>query len=839
MKRLLWLGLLFISTSWLFFIPIFTVPDWTMGIVFLSLGLLFNIVGLWKQKPIEIHEKYFVFLIPLIISLIVIPYPYNVGVFVLTIGLLLYAITHRFEKANFVATGMFLSGLILTFQTALFLVYTIIVSHVHRIDFFSPVASFVGNLFGLQTSVNNGIIFVQTFQQTYPFTTTLEKLGFFTWFNLFIGALILFFLLYRKRKIPLNLSVFLVASFFYLLIRYVSFIYIYINTLKLDIFWCPFYMIAGFLPFALLLMKIIPLKDGELESISFKQFTVKRKHVIALFLVFLFVFLSVGAFAFQDPGTKKSGKLLIDEFHSDWEDTTRELDKEWYGMLSTYNYYSWAEWLDKYYHVERNINETLTLEFLDNYDIVILKCPTNQYSSEEVRSLVQFVERGGGLFLIGDHTDVFGMNTFLNPVSENFGIRFKTDATYELGTGMMTVYKPSVFFPHPIVQHLEQFEFMTSCTLEAPLISENVIIGNRLIGEPGTYSTENFFRESIASPESEYGLLLQVAAVKYGKGRVVAFSDSTVFSSFSLFSDGYQLFTLGMIEWLNKINSYSYLNIVFIAIAGVSLILALYIIRKEKKFKVVFLFFTIGLLSFSIATPAFSYLNRVNYQVPNPHSDFMQVCFEQEHSNFNVSLQPRIGLFNEKDNYGTFYVWTQRVGLVPSIENTLEEAIEKGDIIVIVNPCKSFETEDIETISAYIENGGNALVMDSITNSESTANDLIGNFGMWINYETLAQRLNRTINDSNNATIGNITSPYLTITGGEKILVNEQNQTYANVVKIDNETTGKTGKLVVLVDSYSFSDVIMGGPFVEPDENQLEIYNTEYFIFEEILLKDT
>jgi hypothetical protein len=403
---------------------------------------------------------------------------------------------------------------------------------------------------------------------------------------------------------------------------------------------------------------------------------------------------------------------------------------------------------------------------------------------------------------------------------------------------MMTVYKPDVLFPHPIVQHLEQFEFMTSCTLEAPLTSENVIIGNRLIGEPGTYSTENFFRESIASPESEYGLLLQVAALKYGKGRVVAFSDSTVFSSFSIFSDGYQLFTLGTMEWLNKINYYAYLNIIFIGIAGVSLILALYIMRNEKKFKVIFLFFTIGLLSFSIATPAFSYINRVNYQVPNPHSDYTQVCFEQEHSQFNVSLQPRIGLFNENGNYGTFYVWTQRVGLVPSLENSLEDAIENGNIIIIINPTKSFETGDVEAISTYIEKGGNVLVMDSITNRESTTNDLIGNFGMWINYNTLDHRLNRSFNDTNNATVGNITSPYLSITGGEKILVNEQNETHASVVEIDNETTGKTGKLVVLVDSYSFSDAIMGGPFVEPDENQIEIYKTEYFIFEEVLLKD-
>ncbi len=840
-KRLLWLGLLFISSSWLFFIPIFTTPDWKIGIFFLAVGILCNILAFWKNKPKQISKKYPILIIPLSISILIINYPYNIGLIILTIGFLICAITNqlKYEKANVIITGISLTGITLTIQTALFPFYGIFVSHGHRIDILSPVVSIFGNLLGLKTSVNNGIVFVQTFQQTFPFVTTWEKLGFYTWFNILIGALLLFILFYKKRKILLNILIFFVASFLYLMLRYVAFIHLYINILELDIFWNPLYMLLSFLPFALLLVKILPLKDAKISNDCLKNLKINRKHILAMIMIFIFVFSTVGAFAFQDPGTKKSGRVLIDEYHSDWEDTTRALDKEWYGMLSTYNFYSWAEWLNYYYYVGRN-NNTLTSAILEDYDILILKCPTNSYSNEEVWSIVQFVERGGGLYLIGDHTDVFGMNTFLNQVSENFDIRFKTDATYELGTGMMSIYEPDDMFLHPIVQNVEQFDFMTSCTLQAPLNSENVIVGSRLIGEPGTYSTENFFRESVASPESEYGLLLQVAAVKYGKGRVVAFSDSTVFSSFSMFSDGYKSFNFGAIEYLNRVNSYSYVNTVLIGLAIISLVVSLYLLRNERKIKIFFLFLFIGLLSLSTATLVFSHMNEVNYPLPSARSDYIQVCFDQEYSDFNVSLKPSIGLYNEKDNYGTFFVWTQRVGCVPSSEKTLDDAIKIGDIIVIINPIKSFETEDIETITDFVENGGKVLLMDSILNSDSTANELIGNFGMWINYNTLDRSLYRSFNDTtNNSTVGNITSPYLTITGGEKILFSENNETHASVVEFYNEATGKTGKIVVLVDSYSFSNSIMGGTFTEPDKSQLQIYNTEFYIFEEILLSDT
>ena len=86
--------------------------------------------------------------------------------------------------------------------------------------------------------------------------------------------------------------------------------------------------------------------------------------------------------------------------------------------------------------------------------------------------------------------------------------------------------------------------------------------------------------------------------------------------------------------------------------------------------------------------------------------------------------------------------------------------------------------------------------------------------------------------------IGNITSPYLSITGGEQVLIGENNESYVNIVEFYNESSGETGKLVVLIDSYTFSDFIMGGTFTEPDSKQLLIYNTEYYLFEEILLKE-
>jgi hypothetical protein len=125
--------------------------------------------------------------------------------------------------------------------------------------------------------------------------------------------------------------------------------------------------------------------------------------------------------------------------------------------------------------------------------------------------------------------------------------------------------------------------------------------------------------------------------------------------------------------------------------------------------------------------------------------------------------------------------------------------------------------------------------MESITNAKSTANALTSNYGIWINQQTVTHPVYR--NESDNASvIGSVTSPYLSLTGGRQILINENNETQVSLVEFLNETTGNIGKLVVVVDSSTFSDAVMGGPFTEPDEHQKQIYATEFFLFKEIFL---
>ncbi len=142
------------------------------------------------------------------------------------------------------------------------------------------------------------------------------------------------------------------------------------------------------------------------------------------------------AFCFVPPGTEKPGRILIDDrFCGIWEPTARQLDTEWYGDFPTYSFTSLAEWLGKWYSVDANTTRPYDDELLSHYEVLIIKTPEEPIPDAEQAAIERFVRRGGGLLLVGDHTNLLGMGTHLNALSDKHGIRFRYDSVSDGVTG--------------------------------------------------------------------------------------------------------------------------------------------------------------------------------------------------------------------------------------------------------------------------------------------------------------------------------------------------------------------------------------------------------------------
>ncbi|MBN1280827.1 MAG: hypothetical protein JXA00_04175, partial [Candidatus Thermoplasmatota archaeon] len=301
--------------------------------------------------------------------------------------------------------------------------------------------------------------------------------------------------------------------------------------------------------------------------------------------------------------------------------------------------------------------------------------------------------------------------------------------------------------------------------------------------------------------------------------------------------DGYPAFTLGVLDYLNRTNSSVSLNLFFFSMAMLCLLGIGLLFRTITRTTILWVLLLTGLLACAVAAPLFTALTTMTYPAPSPHTDYTQVCFKQEHSRFNISVKPSAIQVSLDENYGTFYVWTQRLGCVPSMVSTFDEAVEQGDIIVIINPTCSFTEQETARITTYLESGGKLLLLDSIMNTKSTANELTSTYGIWISTTAEDQPLIPMLDNQTSlqASIGNITAPYLTITGGTPLLRGANNSTFASVVHIVNDTTGRQGMLLVVVDAYTFSDAAMGGLFTEPTAQQQARYDLEFYLFSQLL----
>jgi hypothetical protein len=496
-------------------------------------------------------------------------------------------------------------------------------------------------------------------------------------------------------------------------LRYTLLLLLYASYQFHSLFWSPAATLATLLPYSLLLARMFrDLPEASLPRLLPPAGGGKRAFAAAA-LAALTALSSAAFFGWHDAGREKEGRVLVEEYHSDWEWTDEAYDENWFGERSGYNYYCFYEYIGKFYQVSRN-TVPLRREVLEDADVLILKTPTTPYSEGEAAVIREFVKDGGGLYLIGDHTNVFGTGNILNQVAPAFGLSFNYDCTYELGEGALSEYDAPLLLPHPVSAGLPHFLFATSCTLDTSWRTEEIITGYGLKNLPADYSQDNFFPADSNSGLLEFGDFVQCASASFGKGRVVAFTDSTVYSNFWMHMPGKPELLLRSLQWLNRENALPFAPR---AVAAAALLLSLaatagfvvFAVRKRGGFPAG-VFLASGAVVFLLAAAVFGAQAR-SLAPPEPIKPFVRVCFEEEYSSVLLPKDLRGFLANADRQISTFYVWTQRLGYVPSLKGSLLEAMDEGDLSVVFKPAAPLR--DVDGILERIERGATLLLLDN------------------------------------------------------------------------------------------------------------------------------
>ena len=494
-------------------------------------------------------------------------------------------------------------------------------------------------------------------------------------------------------------------------------------------FWSPWLHLILLAAPALLAMRFVrPRPARQPDYIIVSRARLSRR-VISTALSYAALLLITMAILSDPAGPRKQGRIVVDEYHSTWERTDRPYDTNWYGQESGYNYACIYDYCSRFYTMAR-LTTPIDTNALKDCDVLVAKVPTSRYGPDEIGIIEQFVRNGGGLLLVGEHTNVFQTGVHLNDIAERFGFQFRYDCVFDIDRVFRQLYTPPLV-PHPITQSMPPMDFAVSCSIDPGFsVGRAAMRATGLRNLPSDYHASNFYPQVEDRAEARYGAFIQLWTTRRGAGRVAAFGDSTIFSNFSTFEPGKAELMLGMLEWLNHRNASADLRPLLLILGVLLGGAALATSNRWPGSRLVLL--GGALLGWSLGVVSVRAMHQAAYPLPKAARPFTHVVIDRTVCDAPLSTSGFIG--GEQTGFGIFERWILRLGCFTSRRQGND--VFAGDMIVFMHPNGPVSPEFRTALGNYVFAGGRVLILDSPANTQSTASQLLHPFGLSVDHTT-------------------------------------------------------------------------------------------------------
>ncbi len=451
----------------------------------------------------------------------------------------------------------------------------------------------------------------------------------------------------------------------------------------------------------------------------------------ALALVAVAAALATVALRWAPAGSPKQGRVMVVERHSEWEPTVHPYDTEWYGHDSGYNYGAIYRYCQQFFTMSRLLeDDPIDDAKLAECDVLVIKTPTARYRPDEVAAVQRFVHNGGGLMMIGEHTNFERGSTTFNDISRPMGFTFRHDLLFGMDNPYDHLYEPP-WVPHPAVSHMPPMEFAIAASIDPGRSSGWAVIeAASLWSMPSDYRPDNFFPMPQHTPTIRYGTFIELWGTTYGQGRVLAFGDSTLFSNFCTFQPGIAELMRDMLAWLNysspfDVKVYSFLlRAGLLILAAVALVAGVVLALGRPETWLALL--AAGLAGWVLAGHGVSATHRATFPEPKVLRPQTRVVIDRTTS--DVPLCKGAFIEGDGDGYGLVEQWIPRLGYYTRRKSGPDAF--SGDALVVITPTRSVSRQFQQQLVRYVEEGGNLLVIETPENSGTTANSLLWPFGL-------------------------------------------------------------------------------------------------------------
>jgi len=439
--------------------------------------------------------------------------------------------------------------------------------------------------------------------------------------------------------------------------------------------------------------------------------------------------LVAGSLAFLPAGRKPQElTFAIDESHGRWETTLAEFDRTSYGRDTVYNYRLLRDWLTAQFPVQLVTGQLVDVKA----DVIIVKTPTTYFSQEEKDFLKSFVRAGGTLLVVGDHTNLFGTSAIINDLLGWAGLRLNFDAVLSSVSAHHNL-EPKWWNPVASDPGISRIEIQTGASIAStnPLV-DMLLVADSVYAERADYSNERFFGELSPSSDDRKGPVCLCARRHYGRGSVILFSDSTIWSNFSFYAVSNERLFSSLIRehghkqhWLGSLLTFLCLWLLALLIWQRS---RRAVGRPMRTGQVVL--WTLSLLSVLCVIWRAAAVWLAGAPWPAGSGGLTRAAFDARSSGIELRADVRKGTGRDLSDYSTFYAWLSRAGLHPLY---LQEHCYDDPAIpaLIINPKHPLDIARLKQVSSFLKAGGRMLFLfDPDLQDPEIAGRFLAEFGI-------------------------------------------------------------------------------------------------------------
>lgn len=416
-------------------------------------------------------------------------------------------------------------------------------------------------------------------------------------------------------------------------------------------------------------------------------------------------------------------RVLVDDAHNvHWNRADRRLDENWFGDFSTYNLALACEILAASHDVVAFTGESIDSGLLAGVDVLVLKTPEIDYTEDELRAISSYVTNGGGLLLVGDHTDLMGMSGRLNTLASLGGVAFRFDAVSAIQSGGFVSTARSPVLSHPALGMTPRIELMTGCSLALWGSAQPLLTVQDGLAQVGDYTRPSYFGVGSGDGRNFVGPTVIAAQGRCGKGNVVAFSDSTILSSFAVWVGD----RTRMWEGLVRLAATPARSVTLFRLGIVCLLLAAGLLVSRfrdadgSRFGPLVRVAVVGLLPMFLVVEG---LRVRSWEAGQPARD-IEIA-EVSLGSDRAVLPPTLGGFPSEANWAafdTFVTAIARSGRLPVVVDADEVPAARAATRIVIRPSAEMLRDWLERASGWLEAGGAmVLLVDNLDDFEACA----------------------------------------------------------------------------------------------------------------------